>query len=907
MNCKRFFSLFAVLVMLVASVSVLAGQYGTGYGFRSNGRASPFDAQGTAVSSYSGLSPVPKALSSMALKAKDSFFSQNFTTNYTPSSSASSTPAAYSGQAVKDPFGNSSFIQYGAPAFTGHVLSDFPMQFLVSYNNSTHEKLLISADQNYVFVGYYGMMSGQSLYVMFANDTSSGFGTTNFTNMHNSSGFRKWDVNFNSSLPINAFFFANLTGLVSTSNATLATVTTSVSLSNSRPVAVSHPLAADQVFFNRTSNSTEFYIPWSLLYPDNVSGFRNLSVIALTSVSLAVVSTLPSVQPGRIGLYYFADSYVNFTSTFSYSATSPFTVSAVYQEYVSHTTISTVGTLLYFPSSLHYSKIVANFQNIFISNVFDTSYSITVSGVEIMAGNTNEFINTYTAMDVTNYSSLFSGVQSVTVSSAQFNPGYASLLSAIFTFTPTSSSGSGYQHVLPVISGGSVPPFSLAGRQPYAENGNILVPYNYTESFNVTFPSNISRLELNLFILQNQNDEFWYGNQPPFREFLVSVNNVDVAAVQPYPNVQTGGIDFMLWEPINAIGANLNPPYAVNLTPFSYLFSGKAQINLTVINDENVWIRVGLNFLYNVNVSQPAVKEVSYSHTEQNNYIQTPGLVYVKNTTGYISPSTMWLNDTNYHNTTLSVESDFISAGNKTTMSSLYESSFFSTSVQFNPEFYYGQEVSSSVFILPYYQISSTRQYQLYQTNEKTVNLTSKKTLYDKSVSTELIYGISFRFGLNIEIYDGFPIYYLSLTINQTREVLVNSSVFSDMTGTPVWTNITYSTYRTVTASGLSILAFVGPGLAFIIYNFGVTASFRSSGYSEWINSVEVVHLFATQYMQAVNNTTERVGTLIEVVSGNGMSAVPEKHPSQQRYSSVMKIAQSPAGNLFGSSAFKRE
>ncbi len=856
----------------------------------SSGQTSGFSAQG------GGLTAASPSMRSKALQTWSEFGGQNV------SAVPSSTPSVQAAGTSNPAHGSDPpFIQFGSPSFTGNILRDFPVQFIASYNNSTHEEIVISANQSYIFVGFYGKMTNQSLFVVFANDTSSGLGTTNFTNMHNLTGKRKWDANFNSTLAINTFFFANLTGNITTSNATIATVVSAVSLSNSLPAAASRTLVAGEVVMNSAENSTEFYIPWSYLYSNGVSGFRNLSVMAFTAMSTAVVTSLPSSQPGQRGLYYFADNFINYTSVFSYSPSSQFTVNAVYQEFVSHTSTSAVGALIYFPAALHYSSIAARFQNIFISNVFDTSYAITVGGVEIMAGNTNESINTYGEVNVTAYSSLFSGVQAVTVSSAQFLPGYASLLSAIFTFVPTGGPSSGYQHVMSVISSGSLPPFGLTGKQPYKEGGNILVPFNYTASVNETFPSNISRIELNLFMLQNQNDEFWYANTPPFREFSVAVNGVKVATVQPYPNVQTGGVDFMLWQPVNGIGANVNPPYSVNLTAFSYLFSGKKVVNLTVVNDENIWIRVGLNFLYNVSASHPAASKVSSAFSENNNYIQTPALVYKNNATGFINSNTLWLNDSNYHNTTMSAVSGYTSDGNSTNMSMTYSSSFVSTSVQYNPEFYYADVVSSTYLVFPYTQLSSTHQYQSYLVSEKVANSSTGKVLYSKSVNTQFVYGISLRYGFNLVFYNGIPVIYLSLTINQSREVAVTTFIYNG-TGTLTWSNTSTVDYKSVTGSGLTVLVLVGPGLALVLYNFGVTSLFQSVSYVESAGSA-VVSLYYSVYVQAVNNGASRSGTVIETVFQTG-SALPVTQPrpggSGSEYYAPMKVAIAPVSRNGG-------
>ncbi len=318
----------------------------------------------------------------------------------------------------------------------------------------------------------------------------------------------------------------------------------------------------------------------------------------------------------------------------SANSSAPVTVMAINHEYVSHnTTAESYGTVT-FPSG-PFSKIVVYYENFYVSNPWDYSYQVKVNGVQIAAGNTNESQNTTVQQDVTEYYSVIVGhTVNVTAYTAEWEPNYSAYQSVWFVLYPGAKPNVP-NVVIPVPITKSFAPSKNAF--PH----NVLIPYNTSQVFNVTFPANVTSGHINFYALQNGNDEGWYANQPPFREFKVSINGTTVAEMWPYPNVQTGGWDLFLWQPITAIGALLDHPYTFNLDPYVSLLHGTKSVNITVVNNEDLWIRVALNFmLYTTNSTVNSTFTSRW--TEMNVYNQTPA---TNMTTESIPTSAEWLND----------------------------------------------------------------------------------------------------------------------------------------------------------------------------------------------------------------------------------------------------------------------
>ncbi len=376
-----------------------------------------------------------------------------------------------------------------------------------------------------------------------------------------------------------------------------------------------------------------------------------------------------------------------------------------------------------FPSG-NFSKITVTFENIYVSNPWDYSYYVSVNNTQILSGNTYEMENTTVTENVTQYYSIIVGkTASVSTFGAQWKQGYSAYVSVWFTFYY----GAEAKHPNYVVS-----VFNHIGiytpKNPYPNN--VLIPFNTTVSKNVTFPGNVESGYINLYALQNGNDEGWYANQPPFREFIISVNNEIVAQIQPYPNIQTGGWDLFLWQPITAIGAILDPPYTVSITPYVSLLNGTKEINLTVINNEDQWIQVGLNFMLNVSSEPLKSSLISSTFSNITSYVQTPP---TNMTTESIPTKALWLNDTErvwtYQKSYGIVEGKNFKSRNYVNESTY----FYAWSYMFDPNFNYVIPYGNN-YLLVYNQTFSSKQM---------INYTETSIIYNSSYLMKRVLYIS--------------------------------------------------------------------------------------------------------------------------------------------------------------------
>ncbi len=403
-------------------------------------------------------------------------------------------------------------------------------------------------------------------------------------------------------------------------------------------------------------------------------------------------------------------------------------VVAIYNAYVSHTTTSTITNQVTFPEG-QFSSITVTFFDQYVSNPFDTSFIVSVNNVQILAGNTLENENTTVTQNVTQYYSLFTGTSTVLATCPQFNAGYASYLTVWFTFH-TGPKAQYPNQVLPAFTDIGIP--TPANAFP----NNVPIPFNVSRSTNVVFPAGIRNAYLNLYEQQNGNDEFWYTLQPPFREFRIFIGGVLVGTVQPYPNIQTGGGDLFLWQPILGIGAELYPPHMIPLNPYISLLTGEKQVTVQVINDENLWIRVAVNFMLNTSTGNTAGKLLANSFDFSNSYNQTPATNPV---TESIPITAAYLNDSEH------VAEYSHSAGtsrlNGATLNSYTTGSvqFYSQSTVYDPSFNIA-EYTPFGFGLVYLQNFSMREYINTTTFD---TLTSGSSVVQSSARSNSYYQVS--------------------------------------------------------------------------------------------------------------------------------------------------------------------
>ena len=526
----------------------------------------------------------------------------------------------------------------------------------------------------------------------------------------------------------------------------------------------------------------------------------------------------------------------------------------VYAAYVSHNTTSTItNDSVFFPYG-SYSSIEVTFFDQFISNPFDDSFIVQVGNTQILAGNTLEDENTSVTQPVTQYYNLLQGQTSVTSLSPQFNPGYASRLSTWFTFY-RGSEATHPQKVIAAFTDVSFPTPSNAFPD------NVPIPFNVTRTTNVTFPANITSAYVNFYEQQNGNDEFWYTLEPPFREFRIYIGNELVATVDPYPNIQTGGGDLFLWQPILGIGAEVYPPYVINLSPYLSLLHGKQEIKVEVVNDENLWIRSALNFMINT-TTQPVISHLintSFNYNYTNTQSPETNL-----TSESIPASALYLNDTNNAS---SVLTSIGTSTGKNYYSTYYSKStdvFFGNSTEYDPNenvlentssgyvipilesFYVNETIidySSSTF---YYYNNSALPY-----GSMTITNVEKEYIQINGTSSEYLY-LNSSFGLTA-IGVGF-------NVTQIRDISDYTKVSYDFNGTAGGYNTLSYNNTTVIGNGFFLGTIANNTITSLSYNHAHTSK-RLVSLSELNGKVNDYY---NLYEVAVNNSlVNRNGILI--------------------------------------------
>jgi hypothetical protein len=124
----------------------------------------------------------------------------------------------------------------------------------------------------------------------------------------------------------------------------------------------------------------------------------------------------------------------------------------------------------------------------------------------------------------------------------------------------------------------------------YDKNPSMDVPLD--------LPNDLIGAYLDLYVVPQNNDEFWWSLQPAFREVEVYVDGQPAGAIWPEPTLYTGGVNPYLWRPIQGINTLDMAAYRVNLTPFAGLLGGKHTISLKVGQHINYWLMSGSLFLY---------------------------------------------------------------------------------------------------------------------------------------------------------------------------------------------------------------------------------------------------------------------------------------------------------------------
>jgi hypothetical protein len=245
-----------------------------------------------------------------------------------------------------------------------------------------------------------------------------------------------------------------------------------------------------------------------------------------------------------------------------------------------------------------WSKIVLDFDGKVAGRQFDRLMNVWVGSAEVFQSSTPEpdpdGIKWHVEHDATRYSSLFAQPEPIKVELQNYVVG-------IYTGVIYGSLKVTYYQAAPSFP---VPehPDQVVGF-PNADSFYFYGP-NDVRSASVTFPRNLTRAYLELYLKGNSCDEFWFGSQPDdyagpnglcgggaFREVQVSIDGRVAGVAWPYPFIFTGGVNPWLWRPMPAVNAFDMPPQVLDLTPFvGLLTDGQPHtIGLRVAHDGYYW------------------------------------------------------------------------------------------------------------------------------------------------------------------------------------------------------------------------------------------------------------------------------------------------------------------------------
>jgi Peptide N-acetyl-beta-D-glucosaminyl asparaginase amidase A len=126
-----------------------------------------------------------------------------------------------------------------------------------------------------------------------------------------------------------------------------------------------------------------------------------------------------------------------------------------------------------------------------------------------------------------------------------------------------------------------------------AKNTFKTINAGQTVSARVTLPTDITTATLDLYAVGQIDDEFWWAENPAFREIEITIDGKPAGVVWPYPYVYTGGVNPLIWRPITGIHTMDIPSYRLDLTPFAGMLGGTHTIGVTVVNNTGYWLGGG--------------------------------------------------------------------------------------------------------------------------------------------------------------------------------------------------------------------------------------------------------------------------------------------------------------------------
>ncbi|KAJ3332790.1 hypothetical protein HDU76_013118 [Blyttiomyces sp. JEL0837] len=256
-----------------------------------------------------------------------------------------------------------------------------------------------------------------------------------------------------------------------------------------------------------------------------------------------------------------------------------------------------------------WSKVVLNLGSAVEGRQFDRVYEVWIGGAEALRGCTDEpsrkGIYWTVEKDITDMSPILKDNQTIVVAIDNIVDGtytgiYHTYVSIDFyAATPSSPVPSSVPDLLIPLSA-SKTSYAIVTLDGSGKAAEFTVPAG-------SLPRNIARAELEYYVSNHANDEFYYTNVPDsyaqpdlgvfghgtHKELQVLLDGKLVGLDWPVPVIYTGGFNPLLWRPIVAIGSQNFPTYRFELTPFlGSLTDGAAHtftLNVTNQTPGSLW------------------------------------------------------------------------------------------------------------------------------------------------------------------------------------------------------------------------------------------------------------------------------------------------------------------------------
>lgn len=179
------------------------------------------------------------------------------------------------------------------------------------------------------------------------------------------------------------------------------------------------------------------------------------------------------------------------------------------------------------------------------------------------------------------------------------------LMSASLSFYPKTEDSKELEPWEQQIPDAIVPIVSEPKPHTLSEDQTMTVP--------LTLDDDIKEIYLDLYAVHQNNDEFYWGKNPAFREVEIYFDGMPAGVVWPDPILYTGGVNPLFYRPITGLRSMDIPSFRLNLTPFAGLLGGEHELEIRIGNNMNYWLISGSLLIHKTDGEKTTGKIISNS------------------------------------------------------------------------------------------------------------------------------------------------------------------------------------------------------------------------------------------------------------------------------------------------------